>query len=150
MESKIKLRIKSRLQKVIGKNKPQCISTKKITELLAITPKFSNETKFPFLLPNRSLRSLPKPYPISKITLIPTLKESASLIMFSKPFPQLSLKKSRRAEERQLRNKEKSPIELKNASKLLLSRSYLIDSSTERNRSKSPRLPPLSSTPDPW
>ena len=86
MESKIIIGVKSKLEKII-KRKNQMITDVRKSEKSFTTPKFSTDIRLPSISPTRSFKVLPKPYPITKVNITPTLTESNSAIFSKKASP---------------------------------------------------------------
>ena len=104
MDSQVAFRIKAKLQRIIkGKKVPAQDNISK--QDTTITPKFSEEVKLPSLSPNRSVKILPKPYPITRININPVLKESASLITIKNPAQYRYIKNSRIIDNKSIRHK---------------------------------------------
>ena len=151
MDSKATLRIKSRLQKIIKRSRNKINDDKRVSESGMKTPRFVEEVKLPSLSPIRSMKSLAKPYPISKVTLNPVLKESYSLMIIPKAYSQLPLGKSRNYVNRSVRFKNDSPLERSSNthSAESINKSLLIENKGYKITPRKLRLEPVSFSSDP-
>ena len=152
MESKIIIGVKSKLEKII-KRKNQMITDVRKSEKSFTTPKFSTDIRLPSISPTRSFKVLPKPYPITKVNITPTLTESNSAIFSKKASPLQQHKNKKNIKKYQI-SSIKQEFHLSNDKSNRFQVSELKNKSqflelAKKDNPASIKLRPMSFTPDP-